>query len=105
MADSFLNEAKKLLELEQGRMTIPTINALCLMYLTSALLGRDRAGLMYRYMAYSIARRLSLEQKFTKLDEEHADTPLTRQILSRTLWGLFCFERYVEMCILAWLYR
>ncbi|KAI5459475.1 hypothetical protein BGZ63DRAFT_466108 [Mariannaea sp. PMI_226] len=92
MAERFLDEAKKQLEIEGCRESIPTLNALCLMYLTSALLGRDRAGVMYRYAAYEMLKRLNLEKRFTKLDPSDPEVAEMRLILSKTLWGLFCFE-------------
>ncbi|KAF5007709.1 hypothetical protein FDECE_5957 [Fusarium decemcellulare] len=92
MADRFLDEAKKQLEIEGCRPTIPTLHALCLMYLTSALLGRDRAGVMYRYAAYEMLKRLNLERKFAKLDPGDPGAAEMRVILSKTLWGLFSFE-------------
>ena len=94
MAETFLAEAQKLLELERGLQTIPTLNALCLMYLTSALLGKDRVGLMYRYMAYGMLKRLDLEQKFARLNDDDPKEIRMKEILSKTLWGIFCFERY-----------
>lgn len=93
MTDRFLDEAKKQLDIEGCRSTIPTLHALCLMYLTSALLGRDRAGVMYRYAAYEMLKRLDLERKFRRLDSGDPDAAETRLVLSKTLWGLFCFER------------
>ena len=92
MEDRFLSEAKGLFELENGRESLPTVNALCLMYLTSALLGRDRAGLMYRHLAYEMLKRLGLERKFNKLSDDDPQEVLTRNVLSKALWGLFCFE-------------
>lgn len=95
MAERFLSEAKKLLELEGTVANLTTVQALCLMYLTSALLGRDRAGLMYRYTAYEMLRPLRLERKFTLLNSDNPEDAQTRYILSRALWGFFCFEGYI----------
>lgn len=94
IAETFLDEAKRLLELEHGRQSIPTVISLCLMYLTTALLGRDRVGAMYRYMAYAMAKRLRLEHKFFKMELEDPNQIVPMNILSKVLWGLFCFERY-----------
>jgi hypothetical protein len=93
MAECFLDEAKKQLEIESCRASIPTLQALCLMYLTSALLGRDRAGIMYRFAAYEMLKRLNLERKFARLDPSDLEVAEMRMILSKLLWGLFCFER------------
>ncbi|KAI1326308.1 hypothetical protein F5Y16DRAFT_421909 [Xylariaceae sp. FL0255] len=70
IANVFLGESKRLLVLERGRESIPTVVSLCLMHLTSAHLGEDRIGAMYRYMASATAKRLCLEQKFVRLEED-----------------------------------
>ena len=95
MAERFLAEAKKLLELERGWGTIPIVHALCLMYLTSALLGRDRAGSMYRYTADETLSLLLFEQNIKKLDENDLEKAQHRRVLSKSLWGLFVFKGYV----------
>jgi len=99
MVERFLSESKKLLELEAGVETLPTVQACCLIYLTSALLGRDRAGLMYRYTAYGMLRRLRLEFKFSRLRDDYPEEAQTRRILSKILWGFFCFEGYAYIYI------
>lgn len=50
MVERFMDEAKKLFELECGRASLPTISGLYILFFVSAMLGKDRAGLMYRYM-------------------------------------------------------
>lgn len=92
MVERYLNECQKLLELEGATETLPTIQALCLMYLTSALLGKDRVGLVYRYTAYEILRRERLEEKLSRLDNQVPEGLRTKEILSKALWGFFCFE-------------
>lgn len=50
MSERFMDEAKKLFELECGRASLPTIFGLYMLFFVSAMMGKDRAGLMYRYM-------------------------------------------------------
>jgi hypothetical protein len=45
-----MDEAKKLFELECGRASLPTVFGLYMLFFVSAMMGKDRAGLMYRYM-------------------------------------------------------
>lgn len=99
MAHRYLEECKILLELE-GDETLSTVQALCLMYLTSALLGMDRVGLMYRYAAYGMLHRLQLEVRFSKLKMNDTADFGIMQVLSKVLWGLFCFEGYVFRLLL-----
>lgn len=49
-----MDEAKKLFELECGRASLPTVFGLYMLFFVSALMGKDRAGLMYRYMVSSL---------------------------------------------------
>lgn len=50
MVERFTDEAKKLFELECGRASLPTVSGLYILFFVSAMMGKDRAGLMYRYM-------------------------------------------------------
>lgn len=58
--ERFLDEAKKLFELECGRASLCTVFGLYMLFFTSALMGKDRAGLMYRYMVRTPRDRISL---------------------------------------------
>ena len=44
LSDEFLDEASRQLDLEQGRISIPTVQGLTLMYAISCYRGTDRAG-------------------------------------------------------------
>lgn len=44
-----MDEAKKLFELECCRTSLPTVFGLYALFFASAIMGKDRAGLMYRY--------------------------------------------------------
>ena len=42
----FFDEAKKLLDLENGRASLPTVQGLTLLFTLSAFRGTDRAGMV-----------------------------------------------------------
>ncbi|KAK4225828.1 hypothetical protein QBC38DRAFT_456833 [Podospora fimiseda] len=87
----FLKESNRLLDLEQGRALLPTSIALYLLYLVSALLGKDRAGLQYRHMSIETLKRLHLENKYSRIKDGAAQQKQKARI-SRTLWGFFIVE-------------
>ncbi|EMT73653.1 hypothetical protein FOC4_g10002143 [Fusarium odoratissimum] len=64
------------------------------MFILSAYQGMDRAGMMYRYAAYEMFRRLHLDRTFNKIKDDPGQTR-QREIISKAAWGLFCFKRYV----------
>lgn len=92
LPDRFFEEAKGLLEREQGRASIPNVVALVFMYVAMSITGKDRAARMYRYAAYALLNRLSLEEKFLCL-EATPGGEVEMDIISRALWGLFVMER------------
>lgn len=92
LTERFLDEAKSLLDREQGRASIPTAQALMIMFLTIMCLGKDRAGRIYRHYALEMILRLKIEAKYTALLEEGRDDPRERGLLAKALWGLFVFE-------------
>lgn len=55
-----MDEAKKLFELECGRASLPTVFGLYMLFFVSAMMGKDRAGLMYRYMVCPQPRKMYL---------------------------------------------
>lgn len=94
MLATFLAEAKKLLDLEYGKLSIPSIQSLLIMYITSAGMGKDRAGVMFRYAAYEMLKRLRLENAYRFLDKlaDDEETRRDKRAISRMLWGVYCFE-------------
>lgn len=46
VATQFLDDAKKLLDSEKGRASIPTVQGLLLLFTMSAYRGADRAGMV-----------------------------------------------------------
>jgi hypothetical protein len=96
ITSQFLDEAKRLLDLETGRESLPTVQGLALLFTTSAFTGMDRAGSVYRYSAYQMLKRLRLEKRFAKLNDDDLSELRQKRAISKALWGLFCFDRYVE---------
>ncbi|KAH8194624.1 hypothetical protein TruAng_011217 [Truncatella angustata] len=91
IGDQFLMEAKRLLDLEGGRPSLPTVQGLALMFTLSAYRGTDRAGMMYRYAAYEMLKRLDLEKTFMQIWTDPSKNR-QKQIIAKALWGIFCFE-------------
>lgn len=100
MPQRFMDEAKKLFELECGRASLTTVFGLYMLFFVSAMMGKDRAGLMYRYMAQHMLKQLRLDRRFDKLDEERPDHALERDVISRSLWGLSITESIISFVYL-----
>ncbi|KAG5979347.1 hypothetical protein E4U43_006909, partial [Claviceps pusilla] len=94
LAEEFLSEAKKLLDLEYGRASVCAVQGLTLLFSVSAYRGTDRAGMLYRFAAYEMFNRLDVEAKYNAMRYDMTKD-LERRILSRLAWGLFCFESIV----------
>ena len=88
-----MKECKKLLDNQAGRASLPTVQALYLMFATACFQGKDRAGNMYRYMAVEMLKRLRLERRFLQLRDNDIAEVIHRRVISTALWGLFAFER------------
>ncbi|KAH6991268.1 hypothetical protein BKA56DRAFT_228047 [Ilyonectria sp. MPI-CAGE-AT-0026] len=97
LCDRFLEEAKGFLGRENGRPSIPTVQALVFIYLATAVAGRDRAARVYRFTAFTMLRRLRLEQKFHSLDDSDAADAKERRVISCALWGLFTIESRIAL--------
>ena len=63
-AQHFSTEAKRLLDSEDGRRSLPAVQGLLIMYAYSTGIGKDRGGMMFRYAAYDMLNRLDLEEGF-----------------------------------------
>lgn len=88
----FFSESNRHLALEQGRASLSSSIALYLLYLVSACLGRDRAGLHFRTWSLEMLKRLGLEKKYLKLREGVSGEEKDRDLISRVLWGLFVID-------------
>jgi hypothetical protein len=63
--ENFEAQAKVLLDDENGRRSLPTVQGLLIMFAYNVAMGKDRAGLIFRYMAYDMLNRLRLEDGFS----------------------------------------
>ncbi|RMJ28952.1 Transcription factor [Aspergillus sp. HF37] len=59
----FYHEAKSLLEREEGRITVPTVQGLGSMYFCSSAIGKGRLGWMYMCQAAAGAQELSSSKR------------------------------------------
>jgi hypothetical protein len=89
MAEEFNVEAKQLLDAETGKPSLPTVHALLILYTRAGGNGRDRAGALYRFVAFDMLKRLGLERKLSRTAVDKADA----QVISQALWGIYWFER------------
>ena len=62
LSDHFFSKAKKHVCAENGRLSGPTTHGLMIMFLVSCFKGIHRAGLLYRYSACEVFKRLRLEK-------------------------------------------
>ncbi|KAG2412986.1 hypothetical protein HFD88_010545 [Aspergillus terreus] len=84
----FYNEAKRLLDKEEGRITLPTVQGLGVLWACAYMTGRDRQGWIYRsQLAYAVQE---LSQKHpvlaSKADE---DTLRMVRVIHDSTWGVF----------------
>lgn len=90
LREKFLNEAKKILDQELGRVSLPTTWALAIMFICSSSQGRDRAGMMYRFTAFDMLKKIQLPKRHEHESEEEAQNAL--RVYSRSHWGMYAFE-------------
>jgi hypothetical protein len=91
-AEQFDTEAKRLFDYENGRRSLPTVQGLLIMFTYSTVMGKDRAGMMFRHTAYKMLHQLDLEENFrndTNVRHDYRE----QKAFSRALWGIYCFER------------
>ncbi|KAE8152325.1 hypothetical protein BDV25DRAFT_151336 [Aspergillus avenaceus] len=84
----FYDEAKRLLDKEEGRISLPTVQGLGVLWARASLTGRDRQGWIYRsQLAYS-AQELS--QSYSVLASKADEDALhMARVINNTSWGLF----------------
>ncbi|KAK1148200.1 hypothetical protein N8T08_010846 [Aspergillus melleus] len=84
----FYDEAKRLLEKEEGRITLPTVQGLGVLWSCASMTGRDRQGWIYRsQLAYSVQE---LSHTYSVLaPKADEDTLRMARVISNTHWGLF----------------
>jgi hypothetical protein len=64
------------------------------MFICSSSQGRDRAGMMYRFGAFDMLKRMRLQQRLELARETEGDEEVreTLRVYSRSLWGMYAFE-------------
>ncbi|SMR50161.1 unnamed protein product [Zymoseptoria tritici ST99CH_3D1] len=91
----FFNKARDLLDEERGKASLPTVQALFLLYLYWNFLGMDRAGLVYRLQGVDMFKKLRLGSQTLPCERGYNEA-LNRRACSRNAWGLFCAESYIS---------
>ena len=81
-------EARRQLDLQGSQASLPAIQGLLIMFISSSYLGRDRAGLVYRHLGYDMFRKFEIQEKITQ-----AGNPQEKAACSKTAWGIYCYER------------
>ncbi|CZT24312.1 uncharacterized protein RCC_10035 [Ramularia collo-cygni] len=94
LRERFYQEAQRLLEIERGKPSVTTVQALFLLYLYTGSAAMDRAGRVYRLTACEMYNRMRLGTQL--LVRSPVTDPKSheaqRKILSRIAWGAFCAE-------------
>ncbi|KAF5856375.1 hypothetical protein ETB97_007477 [Aspergillus alliaceus] len=84
----FYDEAKRLLDKEEGRITLPAVQGIGVLWARACMTGQDRQGWIYRnqlaYSAHELSQKYSLLA--SKVDE---DELRMARIVNSTNWGLF----------------
>jgi hypothetical protein len=89
---SFLDEAKRLFHLESGKVSLPTAQGLAIVFMCCAGMGQDRAGRLFRHMAYDMLKRLQLIRAQKELNPLDEDSIKWSRAASRASWGFYCFD-------------
>ena len=82
------------MELEGVKASLPTVQALEMMFTKAAYIGTDRAGMLYRSAAWEMLKQLDLEKKFELLQDSTPSVLREKRAISKTVWGVFNFERF-----------
>lgn len=92
LQDGFFREAKRLLELEYGKATLSTMQALLVMHSIECNRGKDRLGRVFHHQAVDMYRRLGYASEQPR--PVSCDTSETIQqewrALTRIIWATFC---------------
>jgi hypothetical protein len=62
------------------------------MFLTVTFQGKDRAALMYRYMAVTLFQQLQMSRRFLQLKDEIEIDRREKRLISTAAWGIYHLE-------------
>lgn len=82
-------EARRHLENDLNKPSLPTAQGSIIMFMASAYFGRDRAGALYRRLGYDMLDSLSIPT-----DHVHMTDVEEKTAYCKAVWGAYCYERY-----------
>jgi hypothetical protein len=93
----FFGEAKMRLELEHGRASLTTLQALVVLCLHEAASGRDRIGRVYHLQMMDLWHRLGFDcEKSRPYDCEESELARSNwRATTLAAWGIFCTQKLV----------
>lgn len=91
LRELFDAEARRHLEHDMEKPSLPTAQGAIIMFMTSAYFGRDRAGAMYRHLGYDMLDRLSIPTIVAHLTGSENSEEKTAYC--KAAWGAYCYER------------
>ncbi|KAF7586365.1 hypothetical protein BBP40_009031 [Aspergillus hancockii] len=84
----FYEEAKRLLEKEEGRITLPTVQGIGVLWARACMMGQDRQVWIYRsQLAYSVHELSKTHSVLASKADE--DALRLAWVINNTSWGLF----------------
>lgn len=92
----FYDEARKLLDNEQGRPSLTTAQALLFLFVYNSASATDRAGSFFRFAGCEMFKRLRLGANSVRFGDTDIDRDQYRAARARNAWGMFFVEKYVD---------
>ncbi|KAL4871456.1 hypothetical protein BDV12DRAFT_194515 [Aspergillus spectabilis] len=88
MRTDLYEEAKRLLDKEEGRISVPTVQGLGVLWMCALVIGRDRQGWISRGQLVFALQELS-QTSSRLLSEADPDSTCLARVVNHTNWGLF----------------